>query len=278
VRRILLTLEYDGSDFLGWQLQPGVRSVQGEVEAGLRKVTQQDIRVIGAGRTDAGVHARGQGAHFDTTSRLGPAGLRKALNAVLPEDLAVLAAREVPPGFHARHDAVSKLYVYRVLNRAAPSPERRRHTWHIRSRLDLDAVGRAAELLRGDHDFEAFRGAHGGAPEGEVTRRSLDRLEAVRAGDEVEFRAEGRSFLRYMVRNLAGTLVDVGLGRTRPDEVARILASRDRARAGPTAPAQGLCLVAVRYPVGTPSEAPADDANPQSAPGVGPDSADTGGA
>ena len=265
MRRILLTLEYDGSGFQGWQLQPGERSVQGEIEAALLKVTQETVRVIGAGRTDAGVHARGQGAHFDTASRLGPAALRKALNAVLPEDLAVVAAREVPPGFHARHDAIAKCYVYRVLNRAAPSPERRRTTWHIRSRLDLDAIRQAAACLVGDHDFAAFRGAHGGAPEGERTQRTLDRLEVSRAGDELRLRAEGRSFLRYMVRNLAGTLVDVGLRRRTPAEVADILASRDRARAGPTAPAQGLCLEAVRYP--------GHEGNPERAPGVGADPA-----
>ena len=266
MRRILLTLEYDGSEFQGWQLQPRLRSVQGEIEAAVLKVTQGAARVIGAGRTDAGVHARGQGAHFYTPSRLGPAALRKALNAVLPEDVAVLASREVPPGFHARHDAISKLYVYSVLNRAAPSPGRRRTSWHIRSRLDLDAIQRAAGLLVGEHDFGAFRGAHGGVPERELTRRTLDRLEVSRAGDRVELRAEGRSFLRHMVRNLAGTLVDVGLRRTTPADVAQILASRDRARAGPTAPAHGLCLEAVRYP--------SNGANPEAAPGVGPDSAD----
>lgn len=248
MRRIRLTLEYDGGGFQGWQLQPGVRTVQGALEEAFAELLQAQVRVIGAGRTDAGVHARGQVAHADLPGGLGALELRRALNALLPDDLAVLEAREVAPDFHARHDAVSKRYLYRVLNRAVASPGRRHVSWHIRSRLDLEAMREAAARLEGDRDFAAFRGARGGAPEGESTRRSLERLAVERRDDEVRIEAIGRSFLRHMVRNLAGTLVDVGLGRSTPDEVAAILASGERARAARTAPARGLCLEAVSYP------------------------------
>ncbi len=248
MRRLRLTLEYDGGGFRGWQLQPGQRTVQGVVEAAFQQVLQAEVRVVGAGRTDAGVHARGQVAHADVPGTLAPLALRRALNAVLTAEVAVIELREAAPDFHARHDARSKSYLYRILNRAVPSPERRRVSWHIRSRLDLDTMRAAAEILRGEHDFAAFRGAHGGAPEDESTLRTLDRLEVAREGDEVRIAVTGRSFLRHMVRNLAGTLVDVGLGRSTPEDVAAILASRDRARAGPTGPPQGLCLEGVCYP------------------------------
>lgn len=245
--RLKLTLEYDGGGFQGWQLQPDARTVQGVLEQGLLDVTGAPVRVHGAGRTDAGVHARGQVAHVDLTEGPGPAELRRALNAVLPDDVAVLDVREVAPDFHARHDALCKTYLYRVLNRPVPSPERRGFTWHIRSRLDVAAMRDAAARLLGEHDFAAFRGAHGGAPEGESSVRSLDRLDVAREGDEVRILASGRSFLRYMVRNLAGMLVDVGLGRVEPKQVEAILEARDRSRAAPTAPACGLCLLEVRH-------------------------------
>ena len=247
MRRLRLTLEYDGSGFQGWQLQPDQRTVQGALEEALQQVVRAEVRAIGAGRTDAGVHARGQVAHADVPGALAPLALRRALNAALPADLAVIELREAAPDFHARRDARSKRYVYRILNRAVPSPERRGVTWHIRSRLDLDAMRAAGEILCGEHDFAAFRGAHGGAPERESTLRRLDRLEVAREGDEVRIAAAGRSFLRHMVRNLAGTLVDVGLGRSTPGDVAAILASRERARAGPTGPPQALCLERVCY-------------------------------
>lgn len=247
MRRLRLTLEYDGSGFQGWQLQPDQRTVQGALEEALQQVVRAEVRAIGAGRTDAGVHARGQVAHADVPGALAPLALRRALNAALPADLAVIELREAAPDFHARRDARSKRYVYRILNRAVPSPERRGVTWHIRSRLDLDAMRAAGEILCGEHDFAAFRGAHGGAPERESTLRRLDRLEVAREGDEVCIAAAGRSFLRHMVRNLAGTLVDVGLGRSTPEDVAAILASRERARAGPTGPPQALCLERVCY-------------------------------
>ena len=248
VRRLLLRIEYDGTDFAGWQLQPDARSVQGVIEAAFHKVAQEELRVNAAGRTDAGVHALGQTAHVDCRTRLTPIELRRALNAELPADVAVHEVLPVPPGFNARRDAVSKCYVYRVLNSGQPSPLRRRQTWHLRSRLDLAAMREAASAVLGTHDFAAFRGAPGGAPADECSRRSIDRLDILASPPEVHFVVEGRSFLRHMVRNLVGTLVEVGQGRRAASELAEILASRDRSGAGPTAPAHGLSLERIQYP------------------------------
>ncbi len=245
--RFRLRLEYDGADFEGWQVQARGRTVQGVVEAGLAEVLRTSVRIHAAGRTDAGVHARGQVAHFDAATRLGPAELRKALNAVLPPDVAARALHEVAPDFDARRDAISKRYVYRILQRPVASPLRRRWCWHIRGPLDLGAMREASDVLKGTHDFAAFRGAPGGPPADEETRRTLDLLQVERRTEEVEIAAEARSFLRYMVRNLVGTLVDVGQDRLSPGGLAEVLASRQRSRAGPTAPAHGLCREQIRY-------------------------------
>ena len=246
--RFKLVLEYDGAGFHGWQLQSGMRSVQGVVESALEEVLRLPVRVFAAGRTDAGVHAAGQAAHLDAPERMRPEALRRALNAVLPRDVAVLAFEPAAPDFDARRDAVAKRYVYRILNRVQPSPLRRARTWHLRRALDVDAMGLAAAPLLGTHDFAAFQGAPGGGKEGSDTRRSLTRLEATRSGDEVFVVAEGRSFLRHMVRNLVGTLVEVGRSRRAAEDVPEVLRSGDRSRAGPTAPAHGLCLEWVAYP------------------------------
>ena len=248
MRRFCLTLEYDGSDFEGWQVQARGRTVQGVVEAGLAEVLRESVRIYAAGRTDAGVHARGQVAHFDAATRLQPLELRKALNAVLPGDVAARALREAAPDFDARRDAISKRYVYRILQRPVPSPLRRGYCWHIRGPLDLAAMREASDVLKGTHDFAAFRGAPGGPPADENTRRTLDVLQVERRAEEVEIAAEARSFLRYMVRNLVGTLVDVAQGRLSPSQLAEVLASCQRGRAGPTAPPQGLRLEEIRYP------------------------------
>ncbi len=252
MRRLQLTLEYDGTAFAGWQLQPDARTVQAVLEAALAEITGEQRRFVPAGRTDAGVHARGQVAHVDVETALGPAALERALNAVLPADVAVRGIRAVPESFHARHDAVAKTYAYRILNRPMPSPLVARFTWHLRAPLDLAAMAAGAAMVLGTHDFSAFRGAPGGPPEDENPRRSLDRLDVLRAGDEVRIEAEGRSFLRHMVRNLVGTLVEIGQGRRPSDDMAKVLDSRDRANAGPTAPAHGLCLERVLYDLDRP--------------------------
>ena len=246
--RLRLTLEYDGSDFQGWQVQSRGRSVQGELETAFEKLAGEPRRMQGAGRTDAGVHARGQVAVIDYAGRLAPGRVRRALNALLPDDLRVLEVSPAEPDFDPRRDAVAKVYLYRILARATPSPLRRRVCWHVPGRLRESEMARAAGHLVGQHDFRAFRGAPGGSPPDEETRRTLGLLRVDREADELRIRAESRGFLRYMVRNLVGTLVAVGQGRLAADELPEILKSRDRARAGPTAPPHGLCLERVVYP------------------------------
>jgi tRNA pseudouridine38-40 synthase len=245
--RLRLRLEYEGSGFEGWQLQARGRTIQGTLEAAIREVTGTEARIYAAGRTDAGVHAMDQVCHFDSETSLSPEDLKRALNGVLPEDVGVTEARAAAPDFDSRRDVVRKRYRYRILNRTAPSPLRRGVTWHIRRSLEIPAMRRAAELLVGEHDFSAFRGAPGGPPPPESTVRKLERLSVDREGDEVRIEAEGRSFVRYMVRNLAGTLVEIGRGQMEPGSIPGILESRDRARAGQTAPARGLCLVRILY-------------------------------
>jgi tRNA pseudouridine38-40 synthase len=252
-RRLRLTIEYDGAGFGGWQIQPNARSIQAELEQALGEVTQEQRRVIGAGRTDAGVHALGQAAHVDVATRMGPVELRKAMNAVLPADVAIRRVQEVPAGFHARRDALWKRYAYRILMSGVRSPLRRGHVWHLYRTLDVERMREAAGVLLGTHDFSAFRGAPGGPVPSETTVRSLDRLDLLEIDDELWIVARGRSFLRYMVRNIVGTLVEIGQGRRDAGDMAEILASRERTRAGATAPPWGLCLEHIAYP-GDPDE------------------------
>ena len=248
MRRFRLALEYDGTDFSGWQIQPAQRSVQGVVEEALREITAESCRLIPAGRTDAGVHARAQVAHFDCETQLEPPALGRALNAVLPRDIAVTAIGVADADFHARFAATGKVYAYRILNRSSPSPVRARFSWHLRGPLDVVAMAEAARSVVGTHDFSAFRSARGAAPEDESPRRSLYRLDVVRcADDEVRIEAFGRSFLRHMVRNLTGTLVEIGYGKHPVSAMAAILASGDRSKAADAAPAHGLCLERVLY-------------------------------
>jgi tRNA pseudouridine38-40 synthase len=241
-----LNLEYDGRDFAGWQVQPGgQRTVQGVLEAAVERVTGRAVRAIGSGRTDAGVHAEGQVASVRVDTRLEPDELRRALNGVLPAGVAVLAADRVPEDFHARRDARSKLYCYRIWNGASPSPLRAPRAWHVARPLDLEAMRRAARALVGIHDFACFRaaGSGGGSSVRTLTRCQLEG----EARAEIRLWVEGDGFLRHMVRALAGTLVEVGCGRRAAGSMAAMLAARDRGGAGRTAPAQGLTLVRVDY-------------------------------
>jgi len=242
--RFRLTLEYDGTGFAGWQVQPGgLRTVQGVLGAALERIAGHPCRPAGASRTDAGVHAEGQVASLDLETGLDAERLRRALNGVLPRDLAVVDAAAVAPGFHARWAARSKLYRYRIWNGASPSPLRAAWTHRVFTPLDLPAMRRAAAQLLGSHDFRSFQAARA-APG--TTVRTLTRvdLEGETRG-EVRIWVAGDAFLRHMVRILAGTLVEVGIGRRDPDGIAPLLAARDRSRAGPTAPARGLCLVRI---------------------------------
>jgi tRNA pseudouridine38-40 synthase len=241
-----LTLEYDGSDFAGWQSQAqGERTVQATLAAALAEVTSGPVRVVGAGRTDAGVHAEGQVAAATLETRLDAATLLRALNAKLPADLAVVAAATAQDGFDPRRAAKGKLYRYAVWNGAEPSPLRRRRWHHVREALELAAMRAAAAALVGRHDFASLQGAGSSATS---TVRTLSRASVEgEARGEIRFELEGDGFLRHMVRNAVGTLLEVGLGRREPGSLPALLAARDRSRAGPTAPACGLTLVRVDY-------------------------------
>jgi tRNA pseudouridine38-40 synthase len=241
-----LMLEYDGTDFEGWQSQPsGHRTVQGTLEAVLARIAGGRVPVAGAGRTDSGVHAEGQVASAALATRLGAHELQRALNAQLPPDLAVVDVEEAPGGFHARYDARAKVYRYEVWNAPSPSPLRARRTWHRPLPLDVAAMAAAAAAFEGTHDFSALRAA--GSRAGDPVR-TLHRV-AVRgsAGGLLWVEVAGTGFLRHMVRNLIGTLVEVGYGRRAVGAMTELLAGRDRGAAGPTAPARGLTLVRVEY-------------------------------
>jgi tRNA pseudouridine38-40 synthase len=244
---VRLTIEYDGTDYHGWQRQPAAATIQGTIESAIHRISGGHAAVVGAGRTDAGVHASAQVAHFQTRVSLAPDAWRRALNAVLPADIKVIAVDAVPDSFHARFSATRKRYQYRVFNRQAPSPLERRTTWHVPYRLNLTAMRRAAASLVGTHDFRAFEGSdrsHGATRD---TRCRLTRCAINKQGDLVRIDVQGNRFLKYMVRNIVGTLVEIGLARRASNDVAHILRSRDRRRAGVTAPARGLTLVAVQY-------------------------------
>jgi tRNA pseudouridine38-40 synthase len=240
------TLEYDGTDFEGWQSQPeGHRTVQDAFEAALARVTGQTVRVIAAGRTDAGVHAEGQVASAEIATSMTCAELQRALNTVLPRDLAVVGLEQRPGGFHAQHDARSKLYRYRIWNGPWPSPLRHRRSHWLRTPLDLAAMGEAAHHFEGRHDFASLQTT---GSEVHDTVRTLYRVEATGSpGEEIRIEVEGSGFLRHMVRSLVGILLEVGRGRLPPSAVPTLLAARDRGAAPPTAPARGLTLVRVGY-------------------------------
>jgi tRNA pseudouridine38-40 synthase len=241
-----LLIEYDGKDFEGWQIQAGAaRTVQGVLAEAVRRLTSASVTVHGAGRTDAGVHAHGQVANAQIATRLDAEALRRALNAVLPRDVALREVVIVRESFHARRDARSKLYAYRVWNGAVRSPLRERTFLWVRASLDLGAMRAASRELLGTHDFSSFRAAGSAAPS---SVRTLSRAEIRgEAGSEIELAFEGSGFLRHMVRNLVGTLLEVGQGRRPADGIAKLLAARDRSLAGPTVPAKGLTLVRVSY-------------------------------
>jgi tRNA pseudouridine38-40 synthase len=246
-RNIALVLEYDGTDFQGFQYQVAGRTIQGEVEAAIRRVTGVETRVAGAGRTDAGVHATGQVATFTTTSGLDIERLYGALNAVLPDDVVVKRVVEAPAEFHARFSARSRSYVYRVWNDEAPTAIWRRCSHQWRRRLDVAAMQRAVGAIVGSHDFAGFSGSMGGSLSGRTTVREVIRASWERSGTFVDFEITANAFLPHMVRNLVGTFLLVGGGKLDAGEMANILAARDRRLAGPTAPARGLCLTKVEY-------------------------------
>jgi tRNA pseudouridine38-40 synthase len=247
-RTLKLTVEYDGTDYVGWQRQPEGVSIQGLLEDALARIEGAAVTVHGAGRTDAGVHALAQSASVTLTATLDATTVQRALNAVLPLDVRVRAVAEMPDGFHARFSAVSKTYEYRVANASFVSAFLHRYAWHVPQALDHDAMRSGAALLRGQHDFASFQATGTPVPS---TVRTIDEIEWRPGGGPsapAVLHVRGDGFLRHMVRAIAGTLVDVGVGRWPPGEMATILDARDRGAAGRSAPPHGLFLVAVGYP------------------------------
>jgi tRNA pseudouridine38-40 synthase len=239
-----LILEYDGTDFSGWQIQPGRRTVQGELERTLAKLLGEKVAVIGSGRTDAGVHARGQVASFQTASQRSPEVILRALNAGGDRDIVVREVVDLGEGseFHARFSAKSRIYEYRIIQ--GRSPLRRRYAWEVTYSLDVARMKQAAKCLVGKRDFTSFSSARAEAK----TRICIVKNAGWNEKREgLVFRIEADRFLQAMVRSLVGTMVDIGRGRFKPNEMRRILMARDRSLAGKTAPAHGLCLVQVNY-------------------------------
>ena len=253
MRTFKLTVAYDGTAYVGWQRQAAGASIQGCLEAALRDLAGSGVAVVGAGRTDAGVHALGQVAGVRLDVRLDPGALGRAANARLPEDIRVVDSAAAPDGFHARFDAVAKSYRYRLLHGPVMSPFLRRYAWHVRERLDAGAMAEAGRALLGEHDFAAFQAA-GGAVRStvrtlfELTVRRTSGAAWTGGGAEMTvIDVRGSGFLRHMVRTIVGTLVEVGRGRRGPAEIEQVLRGADRRAAGPTAPARGLCLTEVGY-------------------------------
>lgn len=246
MRAIRLTIAYDGTRYVGWQVQPNGPSIQAALEEAVNHLTGEMVRVQGAGRTDSGVHARGQVALFQTESSIPTERFARALNSRLPDDIAVRAAEEVAGEFDPRRHAKRKLYRY-TLARGPIRPVLDRHfCWHVVGELDVPAMAEAAKRLEGTHDFTSFSHQECNEPDANNIR-TIDRSELIERGERLVYEVEGRSFLYNMVRNIVGTLVDVGHGRFSPADIPRLLEARDRQQAGQGAPARGLCLVWVRY-------------------------------
>ncbi len=244
MRNFRLELCYDGSRYRGWQKQGNTgATIQGKLEDTLSRILGQPVEVHGAGRTDAGVHARQQTASFRAETPLSCGELLSQLREHLPEDIGASSLTEAAPRFHARLSCTGKTYVYRIWNSDLPCVFERKYLWRIPQELDDDAIRRAAGFLLGTHDFAAFRSGHGK----QSTVRRIDGIEIRRIGDELRIILSGNGFLYNMARIITGTLVEVGAGRTTAEEVEQILLCRDRSKAGPTAPPQGLILWETRY-------------------------------
>jgi tRNA pseudouridine38-40 synthase len=258
VKRFKLTLEYDGTNYVGWQVQPNGPSIQGTLQGALQALLGERVAVEAAGRTDSGVHALGQVACFSTERALPLKAYWMGLNAHLPPDIAVVAAEEVPLDFDPRRWSRGKRYRYRVSNRRSRSPLRRHTHWELFVPLDVAAMRAGAQHLLGRHDFSAFRASDCEAAHAVREVRALD-IEGA-SGDELSFTVNGTAFLKHMVRNLVGTLVEVGRGKRPPAWVGEVLSGRDRTRAGVTAPPHGLALLEVFYGEGPHPHADGDDA------------------
>jgi tRNA pseudouridine38-40 synthase len=246
MKNFKLVIEYDGSAFSGWQRQKDRPTIQAEIENALQTMLRAPVKLIGSGRTDAGVHALGQVAHFHCETPRTATEIFKALNSLLPDAIVIRSCTQVAPEFHARFDAVRKTYHYRILNRPLPAAIGRQYVWHLRRDLNRSAMQAAAARLVGRHDFRSFEGT--GSPRSSTVRTVFRCEWQVEGPDRLTLHLCADGFLRYMVRNIVGTLVEVGSGRITPEAFESILAAKDRTRAAATAPARGLFLVSVQYP------------------------------
>ena len=240
-----MVLHYRGTRYSGWQRQPDQLTIQGSLEQAFEKILGSTVNVISAGRTDAGVHARGQVAHCQVSSSIETKKIRRSLNAVLPPDIRVFHLRKAPSGFHARKHALRKRYEYRIYNGPVISPFLNDYVLHVPSKLDFKKMYQASLLLEGLYDFSSFA-ASSCSTVNKIRRISSSIM--LRRGLMITYRVEGDGFLHHMVRNIVGTLMQVGFGKINVDDISVLLAARDRSKAGPTAPPQGLCLVRVFYP------------------------------
>lgn len=242
--RYLLRVAYDGTEYCGWQIQPGLRTVEGTLKSALNKLMGTEVPMIGASRTDAGVHAEGNVAVFDCDTTIPADKIKYALNNMLPEDVVVVESKQVEDNFHPRHCDCKKTYQYRILNTPLPDPNRRRNTYFYRGSFDIAAMREAAGYIVGTHDFICFMAAGSQVKD---TVRTVYSLELERENDVVTMTIQGNGFLYNMVRIIAGTLIMVGRGQIKPQEVKNIIDKRDRREAGPTAPAKGLTLKVIEY-------------------------------
>lgn len=244
-KNIRLDLQYDGTQYHGWQRQKSETTIQALLEDALQVMTNESVTVHGSGRTDSGVHALHQVCHFNTQSRIDPEDLRKGLNSMLPQDIFIMDARFVPSTFHARYSARSKAYEYRILNRPEPDIFSLRYLWHIRDPLDNSNMEKCLSLLLGEQDFSSFMST------GSSTKSPVRNMLRAEINEQIPhlltFHFEANGFLRHMVRNIVGSVVDVGRGKTGAGEFEKILQARDRTLAGMKAPPQGLFLVDVKY-------------------------------
>lgn len=245
MRNVKLTIEYDGTNYCGWQLQHNATSIQEVMEQALSKLLGAATRLHASGRTDAGVHARGMVACFTTDKRLPLSAFREGLNVLLPPDIAVRHACDMPLSFHPRFDAVGKHYRYTILLDSLRSPLSRFTAWRLKGALDLNAMREACTRFVGEHDFAAFRAANCNA---KTTVRTIHAMELVEDGPLLHLEVHGSGFLKNMIRIITGTLVEVGQGKRNPQEVTRLIEDGDRRGAGMTAPPHGLCLMRVFYP------------------------------
>ncbi len=242
--RIKLVVAYDGTNYCGWQIQPEAITVEAVLNEKLSTLLKEDIKVIGASRTDSGVHALGNVAVFDTNTTIPPAKIAYALNTMLPDDITIQSSCQVADDFHPRHCDSRKTYEYKILNREFPLPLARYNSTFYYKKLDVDAMQEAGQYLVGTHDFKSFCSVK---TQTETTVRTIYSVNVVREGDLITIRISGNGFLYNMVRIIAGTLMNVGAGRTKPDEIKEMLEATDRTVAGPTAPACGLTLVGIDF-------------------------------